>query len=58
MSKLLLKTQCSKCSASGRDRSGDNFALYDDGHGYCYAMPADGLSRELTGLPPTLSIIH
>jgi twinkle protein len=36
-SKMLSKTQCPKCASSGGDNSGDNLAVYDDGHGYCFA---------------------
>lgn len=35
-SKLLTKVPCPKCRAEGGDRSGDNLAIYDDGHGFCF----------------------
>jgi len=33
----LKKTQCPRCAKLGNDRSGDNLAVYDDGHSYCFA---------------------
>lgn len=36
-SKVIEKTQCPKCAANGGDNSGDNLAVYDDGHKYCFA---------------------
>lgn len=36
-SKLIGREPCPECTSSGRDRSGDNLAIYDDGHKYCYA---------------------
>lgn len=37
MSKLLHTTRCPRCASRGGDRSGNNLAVYDDGHEYCYA---------------------
>ena len=31
------KEQCPKCSEEGRDRHGDNLAIYDDGSKYCFS---------------------
>lgn len=31
------KRQCPKCAENGNDTSGDNLAIYDDGHAHCYA---------------------
>jgi twinkle protein len=31
------KTACPKCVANGGDTSGDNLAVYNDGHKYCFA---------------------
>ena len=28
---------CPRCRSNGKDRSGDNLALYPDGHSYCYS---------------------
>lgn len=36
-SRVIRREQCPVCAAKGRDRSGDNLAIYDDGHSYCYA---------------------
>lgn len=51
---------CEKCRENGRDNSGDNKKLYDDGHGYCYACstyyPGNGehtMSVERTAKPWT-----
>lgn len=30
------KSPCPSCRESGEDKSGDNLAVYDDGHGYCF----------------------
>tara|TARA_B110000211_G_scaffold234991_1_gene308168 strand:+ start:7107 stop:8831 length:1725 start_codon:yes stop_codon:yes gene_type:complete len=34
---VVSKDQCPKCAAQGNDNSGDNLAIYSDGHHYCYA---------------------
>lgn len=31
------KRQCPKCAESGNDNSGDNLAVFDDGHTHCFA---------------------
>lgn len=36
-SKVVNRKRCPKCAASGRDTSGNNLAMYDDGHGYCFS---------------------
>lgn len=36
-SKVVSRKRCPKCAAQGNDTSGNNLAVYDDGHGYCYA---------------------
>lgn len=36
-SRLTHKTQCPKCLLTRSDSSGDNLAIYADGHGYCFA---------------------
>lgn len=33
----LTRIPCPKCRQVGRDRSGDNLAIYADGHKYCYS---------------------
>lgn len=35
-SKLLRREQCPRCKEDGHDASGDNLAVYDDGHSFCY----------------------
>lgn len=34
---VLYKTRCPKCAEQGRDRSGDNLAVYADGGTYCFS---------------------
>ena len=34
---VLSKSRCPQCFLRGRDRTGDNLALYSDGHAYCFA---------------------
>ena len=36
-SKVVSRKRCPKCAAQGNDTSGNNLAVYDDGHSYCYA---------------------
>lgn len=36
-STVLYKTRCPDCAELGKDRSGDNLAVYSDGHSYCYS---------------------
>ena len=31
------RERCPKCASLGNDTSGDNLAVYDDGHAYCYS---------------------
>lgn len=35
-SKVLRKERCPRCAAEGRDTAGDNLAVYDDNHSYCF----------------------
>lgn len=35
-STVLYKTRCPECAKKGKDRSGDNLAVYSDGHSYCF----------------------
>lgn len=37
MSHVLSHERCPRCAKKGADRHGDNLAVYDDGHKYCYA---------------------
>ncbi len=37
MSKFIRYEQCPKCAERGRDRTGDNLAVYDDGSKHCFA---------------------
>ena len=34
---VVRKEQCPKCAERGEDSSGDNLAVYDDGHAYCFS---------------------
>jgi twinkle protein len=36
-SKVVERARCPVCAASGSDTKGDNLAVYDDGHKYCFA---------------------
>jgi len=36
-STILYKTRCPKCAEQGKDKHGDNLAVYSDGHSYCYS---------------------
>lgn len=36
-SRVIRKEPCPRCVLEGRDTAGDNLAVYDDGHKYCYA---------------------
>jgi twinkle protein len=36
-SKVINRKRCPACAAQGNDTSGNNLAVYDDGHSYCYA---------------------
>lgn len=40
MGELIEKTRCPKCAERGRDNSGDNLAVYDDGSTYCFSCHA------------------
>jgi hypothetical protein len=35
-SKVISREPCPQCRGKGEDNKGDNLALYDDGHAYCY----------------------
>jgi len=35
-SKLIEKKPCPQCRGEGRDNHGDNLAVYDDGHSFCF----------------------
>ena len=45
MGRVVRREQCPSCAAQGRDNSGDNLAIYDDGGGKCfscnYVLPAN-----------------
>ena len=53
-STVVRKSQCPRCSAQGRDRSGDNLAEYSDGHFYCYSChfykPPNANTRNILSL--------
>lgn len=36
-SKVVRHERCPECAKHGRDNAGDNFAVYDDGHSFCYS---------------------
>ncbi len=36
-STILYKTRCPRCAEQGKDKHGDNLAVYSDGHSYCYS---------------------
>ena len=36
-SELIERARCPRCALHGNDTSGDNLAIYSDGHGWCYA---------------------
>ncbi len=36
MSRVIKHTRCPRCAELGKDRRGNNLAIYDDGHSYCY----------------------
>lgn len=46
---LLHRETCPKCKSMGNDKSGDNLAVYADGHAICYSCryyrSADGISK-------------
>lgn len=37
MGKLVEKTQCPSCAKAGRDKSGNNLAVYEDGSTFCFS---------------------
>jgi twinkle protein len=37
MSKVVSRDRCPKCASNGKDTSGDNLAIYEDGGKYCFA---------------------
>jgi len=37
MSSLVKSTRCPRCASKGGDKSGNNLAIYSDGHEWCYA---------------------
>jgi hypothetical protein len=63
MSHVIKHETCPRCAANGRDRTGDNLAIYDDGGSYCFscgyfqsARGFQSISREATGTAKTLTI--
>lgn len=49
-SHVIRKEQCPKCRELGNDRSGDNLAVYSDGHTFCFAC---GHGNRRTGINRT-----
>jgi len=47
MSHCVKHTRCPKCQENGKDRSGNNLAIYDDGSSYCFSC---GFSETATGI--------
>jgi twinkle protein len=45
---MTYKTACPECRASGRDRSGDNMTVFDEGNTYCHACGYKGRIEEET----------
>ena len=37
MTKVVSRSRCPKCASTGKDTSGDNLAIYEDGGKYCFA---------------------
>ena len=37
-SHVIRKEACPECRSIGNDRSGDNLAVYSDGHTYCFSV--------------------
>ena len=56
MSKFLSSERCPRCASKGGDKKGNNLAVYDDGHKWCYAcgffQPATALDRYLSERKP------
>jgi twinkle protein len=46
-SKLLRREQCPRCKEEGYDNTGDNLAVYDDGHSYCYRCGHHNNGKEI-----------
>ncbi len=53
---VVRKDRCPKCSLLGKDRKGDNLAVYNDGHSWCFAcgyyIPGDFSTRIRAALDP------
>jgi hypothetical protein len=47
MGRVVSKQACPRCRENGRDRSGDNLAVYEDGSAYCFSC---GYTKSRTGL--------
>jgi len=55
MSKVIERDRCPACAAKGEDTKGDNLAIYDDGHKFCYACKYyehGGTSKVMSKQPP------
>jgi hypothetical protein len=56
MSRVVSRARCPSCAKVGRDRHGDNLAIYDDGGEYCwscgYTGPRRGLKRPTAAEQP------
>tara|TARA_R100000458_G_scaffold58828_1_gene67760 strand:+ start:22 stop:1743 length:1722 start_codon:yes stop_codon:yes gene_type:complete len=50
MSKVIDRDRCPACATKGEDTKGDNLAVYDDGHKYCYSCKyyeSGGTAKEM-----------
>ena len=56
----LHSTRCPKCAEKGKDRAGNNLAIYSDGHVWCfscgYYQPGNELQKLKKTKKPTISI--
>lgn len=55
MGKLVAKVACRSCQKSGRDKSKDNFALYDDGSGFCFSCGYTVRSKDFKEEEPEIT---
>lgn len=51
-SNFIRKAPCPSCRSNGEDKTGDNLAVYDDGHGYCFKC--GHIERAGGEIPPIL----
>jgi twinkle protein len=51
-SNFISKAPCPSCRSNGEDKTGDNLAVYDDGHGYCFKC--GHIERDGGATPPPI----